>query len=76
MAVADVFTAITEDRPYRSGMTNEEALRILQQMAEKKSIDGEIVDLLRVNFNVVNGIREEAQKRSIAEYREFCTQIE
>ncbi|MCG0276504.1 MAG: HD domain-containing protein, partial [Thermosediminibacteraceae bacterium] len=33
MAVADVFCAITEDRPYRKGMTKEEALNVLDEMA-------------------------------------------
>ncbi|MBF0543035.1 MAG: HD domain-containing protein [Candidatus Riflebacteria bacterium] len=75
MAVADVFTAITEDRPYRKGMTSESALKVLIGMAKSKSLDGDLVELLKENYDEMNSIRNDAQADSINEYREFWSQL-
>lgn len=71
MAVADVFTAITEDRPYRSGMTNEQALATIGEMVERQALDPLVVDVLRANFTMINAVRMEAQAASIREYSEL-----
>ena len=42
MAIADVFTALTEDRPYRKGMTPPEALRIVKGMVKQGHLDGDL----------------------------------
>ncbi|MFW5836706.1 MAG: HD-GYP domain-containing protein, partial [Desulfovibrionaceae bacterium] len=42
MAVADVFTAVTEDRPYRAGMDRKSALQVLQSMAGQGVLDAEV----------------------------------
>jgi HD-GYP domain-containing protein (c-di-GMP phosphodiesterase class II) len=34
MMVADIFTALAEDRPYRKGMTKKEVMRILNQFSD------------------------------------------
>jgi HD-GYP domain-containing protein (c-di-GMP phosphodiesterase class II) len=67
MAVADVFTAITEDRPYREGMTEERALKVLKGMAGQ-SLDGNIVSVLEENYDDLNRARSAAQKRSLEEF--------
>ncbi|MCA9448091.1 MAG: HD domain-containing protein [Candidatus Omnitrophica bacterium] len=36
LSVADVYCALTEDRPYKDGMSSEEALEIVHSMAGKK----------------------------------------
>lgn len=46
MAVADIFTALTEDRPYRPGMPVDKALAILQQQADTGKIEPRMVSLL------------------------------
>ncbi len=69
MAVADVFTAVTEDRPYRKGMTGDKALHVLQQMAKASALDAGIVSLLQRNFDEVNSIRAAAQAASVEEYQ-------
>ena len=42
MAVADVFTAITEDRPYRKGMAREDVLSVLNEQAQGTVLDGDV----------------------------------
>lgn len=76
MAVADVFTAITEDRPYRKGMPEEKALQVLQRMAEDSALDSNIVSLLRLHFDDINTCRMEAQAGSAEEYKKFLQPVD
>ena len=71
IGVADVFTAITEDRPYRKGMSEKESLKILLKMAEDNILDPSIVDVMECHFNEINGARCEAQKKTAYEYNRF-----
>ncbi len=71
MAVADVFTAITEDRPYRKGMNTEQVLQVLQRMASSSALDSSVVSVLGLHYDEVNSIRIAAQQASSEEYQEF-----
>jgi HD-GYP domain-containing protein (c-di-GMP phosphodiesterase class II) len=46
IAVADVFTAITEDRPYRKGMTEEAAREVLSSMVADNALCPYVVSLM------------------------------
>jgi HD-GYP domain-containing protein (c-di-GMP phosphodiesterase class II) len=54
VAVADVFTAITEDRPYRKGMSRAECMKILFDMVRDGAVDGTIVSLLQNTHDDIN----------------------
>lgn len=71
MAVADVFTAITENRPYRKGMDTADAKKVLKQMVQGNALDGEVVDLLLDNYKQINGIRENTQFEAALYYSDF-----
>jgi len=62
MAVADTFTAITEDRPYRAGMPRDKALSALQHVVENGGLDGNVVAVLAEHFDDVNAIRAREEK--------------
>ncbi len=64
MAVADVFTAITEDRPYRKGMNGKEALRVIEDMAGNNALDHSIVGIASAYFKHLNDVRIEAQEKA------------
>jgi len=68
MAVADVFTAITEDRPYREGMPAQRALGVLENMAGGGALDGDVVTVVRTDFDAVSEIRATAQARAREQY--------
>lgn len=68
MAVADVFSAITEDRPYRKGMPEDKVKSILRENADRGELSRLIVDLLIANFDVVNAAREHASKEAGGRY--------
>jgi HD-GYP domain-containing protein (c-di-GMP phosphodiesterase class II) len=71
MAVADVFTGITENRPYRKGMKREEALGVLHGMAAKGELDARLIALLETNYDAIHRAREEAQAQAVREYGAF-----
>ena len=71
MAVADILTALSEDRPYRPGMSQKQALGVLFGMAEKGEIDQNIVEMADKEFPRINAVRIRAQTRAREEYRVF-----
>lgn len=71
MAVADVFTAITEDRPYRKSMDDDSAKEILKNMVTSGALDGKIVNILIDNFETVNNICRQAQEEQTKRYENY-----
>lgn len=70
VAVADIFSALTEDRPYRTGMSKEKALSVLYEDVQRGKISGTIVDILEKNYDRVNSAREQASYKAGRRYRE------
>jgi HD-GYP domain-containing protein (c-di-GMP phosphodiesterase class II) len=71
MAVADVFTGITEERPYRKGMAKDRALATITEMARDNKLDAPLVEILIDHYDDINAIRICAQEKAIQEYRLF-----
>ena len=71
MAVADVFTAITEDRPYRKGMHSDKALQVMQDMATHSALDPDIVSLLGQHFDEMKIACMAGQENAARAYLEF-----
>ena len=57
IAVADVFTAIAEKRPYRDAMSRAQSLAILEQYARDGALDSDIVSLVRKHFDELKSKR-------------------
>jgi len=68
MAVADILSALAEDRPYRPAMNNEIIPAALFSMAEDGKLDKDIVQLASENFFRINATRSKAQKQAYNEY--------
>lgn len=75
MAVSDVFTAISEDRPYRKGMKKEKVLDTLDGMAKRNELDGDICFLLKMNYDEVNEGRKNIQYKVVNEFKDFWDEI-
>ena len=71
MCVADIVTAITEDRPYRKGMDSEKSIKILSDMADSGGIDRGIVGVVSDNFSQINDARIAAQLGAAMDYATF-----
>ena len=61
MAVADVFTSLSEDRPHRPGKDMKEIKDILQDYSRKRLLDTRIIDVLFDNFEGISAAVKEKQ---------------
>ena len=50
MACVDIYQALTEDRPYKKGLSHEKTCDILDDMAQKDFIDSDISKIIRECF--------------------------
>ncbi len=71
VAVSDVFTALTEERPYRRGMSAREAVEILHGMADDGALDHEVVGVLERNREGASFVRRHAQQLASEHYLAF-----
>ena len=79
VAVADIFTAITENRPYRAGMERAQCLAVLDQLVSEGAIDGDVVAVLRGDFEEIHHIRSRSQQAfapTIFAARQYALQSE
>ncbi|RII25404.1 MAG: phosphohydrolase [Geobacter sp.] len=76
VAVADVFTAITEDRPYRKGMDADQAKSVLRGMASDDQLDPKITALLIHNYEEMNSLREKVQSDLTGVYTEMHNHLD
>lgn len=70
MAVADIFSAITEVRPYRAGMDKEQAQKVLMENAERGEICSVVVKLLMDHYDEVDAAREQRSREVGKRYYE------
>lgn len=71
MAIADIFTAITEHRPYRAGMEDENAMRVLESMRTSGAIDPDLTLMVLKDFQQTNAVRAQAQDAAAEAFSEF-----
>ncbi len=69
VAVADIFTAVTEDRPYREGMDRDSALQVLNRLTDGGYLDPEVFDAVVENLEELNAVRLDAQAEAEEDYR-------
>lgn len=50
MACVDIYQALTEDRPYKEGLSHEDAIKIMRDMVTNHFIDGDITEDMAVYF--------------------------
>lgn len=62
LCVADVYTALAEDRPYRPGMSKEAALAIIREDVKKGRLDEHVVDVLEKHLDEVHEAFQLAQQ--------------
>jgi HD-GYP domain-containing protein (c-di-GMP phosphodiesterase class II) len=68
MAVADIFTALAEDRPYREGMDAAAIQRILQDEAATGRLDKRIVAVLLENIDSIQVVVRRKQEEAREHY--------
>ncbi|TCL72427.1 HD domain-containing protein [Hydrogenispora ethanolica] len=71
VAVADFFTALSEDRPYRPGLSREKLAQLLTERVQDGALDPHLVQLVLEQLNELNPIRQRAQADAGREYDHF-----
>ena len=74
MAVADIFSAITEVRPYRDGMPKEQAIKVMRENVSSGAICGDITALLLDHYDEVDEARSSASREAGKRYFESLKQ--
>lgn len=75
LAVSDVFTALGEDRPYRSGMSISQIVSILQDQADRYILDPDVVSLICARRHDLDAARRQAQAQALADFDRFTSGI-
>ncbi len=68
MAVADVFTSVTEDRPYRKGMSEKQIISVLQSMTDDGSLCKIVVEKLTSSLDELIELCHHSQKTAATLY--------
>jgi len=76
IAVADIFTALTENRPYRDSLNMESVLSIMSKMSYENHIDGKLLTLVTDNYDYLNTMRDAEQTHSRTYYETFWQETE
>ena len=61
MAISDVFTALTEKRPYRHALSTKNAVALMEGMVSKGHLDGDVFLALKSHMDEVNELKLTAQ---------------
>ena len=77
MTVADIFTAISEDRPYRKGMDKDEVYKVIKKQTDKGLLDKRIVELLFDNYDDISKQVKTKQSKALDFYeRRFLSIVD
>jgi response regulator RpfG family c-di-GMP phosphodiesterase len=71
IAVSDVYTALAEDRPYRSGMPKAEIETVLKNMVRTQKLDGTLVNILLTHYDEIDILRRCAQEEHLESLKDF-----
>jgi HD-GYP domain-containing protein (c-di-GMP phosphodiesterase class II) len=71
MTVADIFNAVIEHRPYRSGLDKGEVISIFKSLVKNGEVCASIVDTLIDNLDIFVNLCRESQQNAAADYESF-----
>jgi HD-GYP domain-containing protein (c-di-GMP phosphodiesterase class II) len=68
VSIADIFTALAEDRSYRHGMNKNDVMSILKDLGNKHFLNINIIELLDANYEQIHWLTSEGQKKAMDTY--------
>jgi len=75
LAVADIFTALSEERPYRKSESKENLTALLKKLAEQNELDHDVINTFIDNFDIISQKRQKAQNKASEEFSMFCKNV-
>jgi HD-GYP domain-containing protein (c-di-GMP phosphodiesterase class II) len=76
ISLADIFSAVAEIRPYRTGMSKEDVIRILLDNVERGAMFSYLVELLITNYDEIQSIRDATVSGEGARYYASVVEVE
>ncbi|MBC7320713.1 HD domain-containing protein, partial [bacterium] len=76
MQVADVFTALTEDRPYRKGLNPHDALTHIKNLARENKLDKNVFSALEANVDLIMEKLFDIRKKGLEKFNNFYSDME
>jgi len=70
MTIADIFSALAEDRPYRGGMEKEKVMKILREDAQNGFLSDKLVAILTDHYDSIDSIRNIESRAASKAYQE------
>lgn len=71
IAIADVFTAVSEDRPYRLARNNIDVMDVMNDLTRKGQLDARLTRLLGTRFEEISAMMAATEFKATQEYQEF-----
>lgn len=71
MAVADVFSALRESRPYRPVLDKASIFKVLEEEVKAGKLDPEVVSCLLKHYDEIDAKSQEVRLTAMAEYQRF-----
>ena len=71
IAIADVFTAVSENRPYRLAKNNLDVMDIMYDLASTGKLDARLIKLLGGRFDEISALVAAAEVNAAQDYQQF-----
>jgi HD-GYP domain-containing protein (c-di-GMP phosphodiesterase class II) len=71
LALADIVTALTEERPYRNPMPKGKVAQIIKDMVRDGKLDTEVAAIVLDNFEEINAVRQLSQADEMKTFELF-----
>ncbi len=70
LKIADIFTALAEDRPYRKGLPSDRVISIMEELKEERKIDPASFNILKNNYGDILSYMNQKQEEVRTYFRE------
>ncbi|NVO00047.1 MAG: HD domain-containing protein [Geobacteraceae bacterium] len=74
IAVADVFTALSESRYYRHGMKRGACLRVMQSYSSDRKLDPQLISLIDKHYDEFYDLHLSVQQEGVSEYKQMLNE--
>ena len=75
LCVADIITAVSEDRPYRKGMEKNAIIKLLEEKGDNKHLDSKIVEIAIKNIDKIRSGITDVQNQKKIELDDFWEKV-
>lgn len=76
MQIADIFTALTENRPYRKGLDRYDAIEIIRSLVRDDKLDKDVFSVLEANLELIMEKLFDIKKRGLERFNSFYSNVE